>query len=150
MANDTEANALDRNSVIGALEFLFYQMVKKYYKAQRFFLITHKVNRNDQWYTGYAPTTQNSAGYTQQDLHDAIVTVCDVYNVKVIDVYKDSMLNTMFSEYVSPTRYADDASVTNTQYVDKDGLHPLALGYREAYIPLVRQAIGIGTKKATT
>lgn len=147
-ATDAEAEALDRDTVTGAAGYLFFQMVKMHPTAQRFFLITHKVNRNDQYFRGYAPALRNAQGYTQQDLHDALLAVCNVYNVHVIDVYRDGMLNTKFPQYVSPVSYNSDHSVTDKQYVDFDGLHPLALGYLEAYVPLVRQALGVGTVKA--
>lgn len=147
VSTDAEANALNRNNVLDSLQYLFYLMVKKFPRAQRFFVSIHKVYRNDSWFHGYAPTQPNSAGYTQQNLHDGIVATCKVYGVKVIDVYNESMLNTKFSQYVSPTSYSEDSSVTDNYFVDKDGLHPLALGYKEAYVPLVSAALKLGTKK---
>lgn len=146
-STEAEANALNRDTVSGALGFLFYTMIKKYPKAQRFFVIVHKMYypAGDMYY----PTFSNGS-YTQQDLHDLTVEMCHLYNVKVIDVYNDGIINTLFPEYVSPTDYDSDTSVTYTQYVNSDGIHPLDLGYREGYVPLVRQAIEIGTKKVIT
>lgn len=147
--NDTEAAALDRTTVMGAAGYLFYQMIKLHPKAQRFFVIVHKMYNaaNDMYY----PTYQNAATqqYTMNDLHDALVAICHLYNVKVIDIYNDGIINTLFSAYVSDTAYSDDNSVTYTDYVDSDGIHPLDYGYREGYVPLIRQAIGIGTVKTT-
>lgn len=145
VSSDAEAGNLDKATIIGALEFIFYQMIKKYPNAQRFFLITHKT-----YLTGsstYMPTTDNTAGWNQQDLHDTIVSVCAVYGVRVIDVYKDSLINSKFSAYVSPTSYESDQSVTNQYHVDSDGIHPLALGYKEGYVPLVLEALKIATTK---
>lgn len=150
VTTDTEAEALDRSTVMGGLEYLLYKMITLYPKAQRFFLITHKTYATA--YSGasvraYWPTTANQAGYTQQELHDAIVRCCELYNVKVIDVYKDSLINTLYDDYRSDVAYNDDKSKTNTEYVDSDGIHPMAYGYKEGYVPLIKQAIGIGTAK---
>lgn len=146
---DTEANALNRNTVTGAIGFLFYNMIKKFPKAQRFFVVVHKMKRWNKPEIGnpYYPTTQNDQGYTQQDLHDALVEMCELYNVKVIDVYKDGIINTKFEQYVSDVDYSTNPDVTYTDYVNIDGVHPLDFGYREGYVPLIRQAIGIGTVK---
>lgn len=144
---DAQANALDRTTVMGAMGFLFYNMVKKFPKAQRFFLIPHKIYRPNVQI--YYPTYNNSATphYNYQELHDAQVAICNVYNVKVIDVYKDGIINTLFSQYVSNVDFEDDHSITYTEYVNTDGVHPLDYGYRQGYVPLVAQAIGIGTVK---
>lgn len=136
-----ELNALDASTVMGGLQRLFYYMITLFPKAQRFFLITHKTFAEFDGEFRYLPTYQNTAGYTQQELHDAIVQCCNVYNVKVIDVYRDSMLNTAFPQYRSDVAYSTDNTKTETEYVDLDGVHPMALGYREAYLPLIRQAI---------
>ena len=145
VTTDEEAEALDRSTVMGGLEYLFYKIISTYPKAQRYFLSVHKIFRMS---TGvYCPTTANSAGWTQEDLHNATVACCKVYGVKLIDVYNESMINTKFSIYRSQKSYNTDNSVTNTEYVDYDGLHPLAYGYKEGYVPLVMQAIKTGTKK---
>ncbi len=138
VANDTEANALDRDTVIGATEYLFYQMIKLYPKAHRFFLITHK--------TLNYPYTDNSVGYNQQDLHDALVACCKLYNVEVIDVYDESVINTQFSAYVSSVAWSDDPTMADNEYVDSDGVHPCKYGYAQGYVPLVKRALKIGVR----
>lgn len=145
VTTDTEAEALDRSTFTGGLEYLFYQMIKLYPKAQRFFVITHKTWKTNE--SMYCPTTANTQGWTQQDLHDVIVKCCNLYNVKVIDVYNDSMINSLFPEYRSDVAYSTDSSVTNTEYVDYDGVHPLAYGYLQGYVPLIKKALGNGTAK---
>ena len=137
------AEALDRSTVLGGLQYLLYQMIARYPKAQRFFLLTHKTTRNGVDYT----VTANDAGYTQTELFDAIKKVCALYGVKIIDVFGESMINTAFPAYVSGTSYDADNTVTNREFVDSDGVHPLAYGYLHGYIPIVRQALGIGTMK---
>jgi hypothetical protein len=147
VTTDADAALLDRSTVMGGAGYLFYQMIKKFPNAQRFFIITHKT----QWNTGsakdgYCPTRQNTQGYTQKDLHDALVAICNVYGVKVIDVYNDSMINSAFSQYRSPTAWSTDSTVAEQYMVDADGVHPTANGYINGYVPLVRQALAIGTK----
>ena len=142
VTNDTEAAALDKGTLTGGAEYLFYNMIKKYPYAQRFFVIIHKVQRDN---GDYYPTRQNSQGYTQQDMHDRLVEVCKLYNVKVIDVYDEGIINTKHAVYRSTTWWRDDHTIT--AYVDVDGLHPCPQGYLHGYIPLVKKAILEATKK---
>ena len=119
-------------------EYLFYKMLSTYPKAQRFFLLIHKVTREN----GVDCTiTKNAAGYTQTELFDAIRKVCTLYNVKIIDVFSKSVINTAYQQYRSPVSYADDNTVTDREFVDKDGVHPLAYGYLHGYLPVVKQAL---------
>lgn len=141
--DDLGAVELDRQTVLGSLQYLFYSMIQAFPKAQRFFLITHKTQSNGTYWA----TAPNSAGYTQQQLHDAIVACCRLYNVTVIDIYQDSFINSVYPQYRSSIPFSQDNSKTYTEYVDTDGIHPMALGYQDGYIPLVREAIKIGTVK---
>ena len=134
-------NALDLTTVLGALEHLFISCIAKYPDADRFFLITHKVNHLYNGNYTYYPATPNSAGYTQTELHDAIVNACKLYNIQIIDIFAYSPLNTIFDEYVSPIAWSEDHSVTDLYWVDHDGLHPLNYGYQHGYVPLVRKAL---------
>lgn len=143
ITTDTEANAIlakesGVQTVMEAMSVLFYEMIKKYPTAQRFFLIVHKIKKAASGV--YCPTTKNigrGGDFTQQELHDAQVAICNLYNVKVMDIYNNGMLNSIFSQYVSP----------NSNFIDDDGVHPLPLGYTECYLPIVREAIMTGTKK---
>jgi len=143
ITTDTEADAIlakesGVQTVMEAMSVLFYEMIKKYPTAQRFFLIVHKIKKASSG--TYCPTTKNigrGGDFTQQELHDVQVAICNLYNVKVIDIYNDGMLNSIFSQYVSP----------NGNFIDDDGVHPLPLGYTECYLPIVREAIMTGTKK---
>lgn len=130
----TEDSALDLSTFCGGLQHLFYSMIKYYPSAKRYFLITH-MDKTKPW------TVHFTGGYTQTELHDATVAICKIYGVEVIDIFNDSFLNSYFSEYVSDTPYRDDHSVTDTEYIDNDGVHPLALGYTEGYVPLVKKAL---------
>lgn len=157
---DSAADELDRSNVMGALQFLFYKMIKLHPKAQRFFMLVHKVIGAPDRNPGESPDfsngkqdytkTKNKAGYTQTELFDAIKSVCVLYNVKIIDVFNKSPIDTAFSEYVSPISYSDDNSVTYTEFVDFDGLHPLDYGYRYGYVPVVKQALVGGGDSAAS
>ena len=137
-------DGLANDTVMGGLQRLFVIMKRKYPDAHKFFLITHKVCRQGV----YLVTTENIQGYTQQELHDAIVACCRVYGVGVIDVYGDSPLDTYYDDYCSAENYTwtSDPGWVNarnnlTDYVDADGIHPLTRGYLECYVPLVRNAL---------
>lgn len=142
-----EAGALNRATVIGGLEYLFYQMTAIYPKAQRFFLLTHKTKANINGMVADWTVTKNLAGYTQTELFEAIKKVCAKYGVKVIDVFGESVINTAFEVYKSDVAYSTNNSVTNKAFVDSDGVHPLAYGYLHGYVPLVKRALRLGTCK---
>lgn len=91
--------------------------------------------------------SQNRALLTQTDIYNAIKKIAELYGVKVIDVFGESMMNTAFSQYVSDTAWDSDHSISSTEYCDTDGIHPLDKGYNQAYIPLIRQALQLGTAK---
>ena len=147
VTSNAEADALNRDTVLGALQYLLYKMITLHPKAQRFFLFTHRTTASLKGSVVDWGITKNTAGYTQTELYDAMKSVCKLYGVKIIDVYNESMINTAFPVYVSDISYNDDHSVTNTEFVDSDGIHPLAYGYLHGYIPLVKEALGIGTSK---
>ena len=161
LKSESELDSSALGTVMGGLQRLFLIMENQYPDAQKYFVITHKTTRripktingqnvytDQDKYVDFT-VTQNGAGYTQQDLHDAIAQCCAVYGVEVIDVYNDSPLNTALSEYRSPTAYSKDNSVTYTQYVDIDGVHPLSLGYTEYYLPVMLQHIDTATSPKT-
>lgn len=131
--NDTDAAALDLSTVTGGLGFMFYQMVKLFPNAHRFFLMMNRVSNK--------PWAANTAGYTQTQLNEAITAVCKLYGVDIIDVFDKSFISSTFSQYVSPTPYSEDHTVTDLYYIDHDMIHPLALGYRAGYAPLVKEAL---------
>lgn len=147
-------NQLNPATVMGALQKLFLLMIENYPAAQRFFVTTHKIYRNatvNPEKNGYLPTKENDRGYNETQLHDAIVACCKVYNVKVIDVFEDSLINSLFEGYRGDTYYSGNsagATADLVNYFDKDGVHPLERGYLEGYVPLIKDAIQIGTQKS--
>ena len=140
VTTDEEAELLNKATICGSLQYLFYLWIKHYPQAQRFFLLTHK-DKTKPWTKNY------TNGYTQTEMNEAIKAVCALYGVKVIDVFGESMINSAFSQYISPIPYSTDPTVTDKYYVDNDGVHPLDLGYREGYVPLVRKALALATHK---
>ena len=140
-------------TAMGGLQKLLLTMSEKYPDAQQYYLITHRTTqRQGKKIDGsivysesdkYVDWTskQNNNGYTQQDIHDAIVTCCQLYGVEVIDIYNDSELDTANLNYCSKVSYLLDHSITDTNYVDIDGIHPLSLGYSEFYVPAILQHI---------
>lgn len=133
---DEEAALIDQSTVTGGLQYMFYMMIKYYPMAHRFFLITNRLNTRP-----WTPNTGETTGYTQTQLADAIRAVCKLYSVKVIDIFNDSPVDSYFAEYNSPTEYSEDHSVTDLYCIDKDKVHPLALGYKVGYVPFVREAL---------
>jgi hypothetical protein len=131
--DDTAAAALDLSTVTGGLGFMFYQMIKLFPNAHRFFLISNK--------NATRPWTPGEGGFNQTQLHDTIVEMCELYGVDVIDVYNKSFVASTFSQYVSPIPYSQDHTVTDLYYIDNDKIHPLALGYKAGYAPLVKEAL---------
>ena len=143
VTTDAEAAGLDRSTVLGGLQYLLYLMIQRYPRAQRFFLFPHRITHSGTDWT----VTDNVAGYNQTELVDAMEKVCRMYGVRAVDVFNQSMINTAFSVYVSDTAYSDSSIVTHTEFVDSDGIHPLAYGYLHGYIPVVKQALQLGTCK---
>lgn len=135
--NDADDALLDLSTLCGGLQHLFYNMIKLYPMSKRFFVITH---RTKQW-----PWLSGAGGFNQTQMHDAIVTIAAMYGVKVIDIFNNSPMNTAFNEYVSPTPYSDDPTVTDLYYCDADGIHPLALGYKQGYVPFIKEALNTAT-----
>ena len=148
--SQSEADSLDKSTVIGGLQLLFWNMIKKYPKSNRFFLCTHKTTAKASSTSSTIvdwTVTKNNQNYTQTELFNAIKETCKVYGVSVIDVFNESQINTLYAAYKSDTSYDTDPTVGASNFVDNDGIHPLEYGYKNAYVPLVKQAIDNVTKK---
>lgn len=149
----TSVSALNMSTVMGGLQKLFLTMIQEYPTAERFFVTTHKIKKNGVYLVTENNTAgNNTAGYNEADLHDAIVACCNVYNVKIIDVFNDSPINSFFPEYVSNINYTYNPTPTDstgwaeavantTDYINADGVHPLSRGYLEGYVPLILAAL---------
>ena len=93
----------------------------------------------------YYPTRKSGANYTQQEMHDAIVACCHLYGVIPVDVYQDGIMDTKHAQYRTT---ADNYTAAEpTDYCDKDGVHPLAYGYQQVYVPLIKTKLSNATRK---
>ena len=87
---------MDRDTVLGAMQFLFYKMIKFYPKAHRFYVFGHKTSkittngteRIRQDYT----IRKNSENYTMTEMYEAFRVVCKLYGVVVIDVFEKGII----------------------------------------------------------
>lgn len=136
--------SLDLTTIMGGMQKLFLIMWNQYPYAQHYFLINHKIFRNGV----YLVTEPNSGGYNQQELHDAFVACCRVYNIGVIDIFEESSLDTSDPSFLSEFNYKSNndpdwksAWSNETDYVNGDGVHPLNRGYIEYYVPIILQHI---------
>lgn len=134
-------NPSDTTTVIGGLQLLFYKMITMYPYAQRLFVLVHKMGKADG--SKYYPTDANSAGYTQEDMVEAIIATCRVYGVKPVDVYHEGQMDTKFDVYLGDWAADNDSPA----WCNIDRCHPLHNGYVNVYVPLIWQALAGGTKK---
>ena len=117
-------------------------MIKLYPKAQRYFVIVHRMGKaNGTYYPTYTPS---GGHFNQRQLHDALVSCCELYGVTVIDVYSEGIMDTRFSQYRSSESNWRNAAATD--FCDADGVHPLAYGYQQAYLPLIRRAMNVSSR----
>lgn len=109
-------------TICGALESIFRQAINKWCGKPIMFVITHKI--------GGTAFTQNTAGYTFDDVHTKIVGICHKYSIPYYDAYQDSGLNS----------YID---IMNTTYMTAgvsgrpDHTHPNEEAYKRYYVPQV-------------
>lgn len=109
-------------TICGALESIFRQAINKWCGKPIMFVITHKI--------GGTAFTQNTAGYTFDDVHEKIVGICHKYSIPYYDAYQDSGLNS----------YID---IMNTTYMTAgvsgrpDHTHPNEEAYKRYYVPQV-------------
>lgn len=121
----TEADytsTVDDTTVCGALESIFRQAINKWCGKPIMFVITHKI-----YGTAY---TQNTAGYTFDELHNKIVGICNKYSIPYYDCYEDGGLNSYMN-------------IMNTTYMTAgasgvpDYTHPNEEAYKRYYVPQV-------------
>lgn len=93
--NDTQ-----NSTVYGALDTLAKGLRAKYPNAFIFFMTTFKLG-------DYLPEV-NSAGYTLQDVADAVIEVCAKYDIPVLDMYREGkfelVMNTEESDGSHPSQ----------------------------------------------
>lgn len=125
------SSTVDKTTVCGALESIFRQAINKWCGKPILFVITHKILN-----TAF---TENTAGYTFQELHDKIVGICKKYSIPYYDCYEDGGLNA----------YID---IMNTTFLtagssgEPDGCHPNEEAYKRYYVPQVIDLINNNLK----
>ncbi len=110
--------ALDTTTVCGALETIFRYM--KEIDKPAVFVISHKIQ--------HTAEIQNDSGDTFADYHDAMVAICEKYNVPYYDAFLDSGLDG--SNTKINTLY-----LTGNSEGKSDGTHPNAKAYGYYYVP---------------
>lgn len=163
----------DFTTVMGGLEKVLHYA--SYYKnAQKFFLIMHRVNQTSKTtlVNGkhcYWSSDKCNAGYNYDTLRENIIKACNMYGVKVIDIYNDSCLSMIPMQEGEPdakdgywhisgqnTKVEDSVTVkskilcANLTYFDWKGIHPTLTGYRIGYKKHILQALRLATKKGVS
>ena len=128
--NDYTGN-VDITTVSGALEKIFRDSINKWIGKPILFVITHKI-----YNTAY---TQNSAGYTFEELHDRIVAICNKYSIPYYDCYKDGGLNSYMS--IMNTTFMTAGNSGQPDYT-----HPNEEAYKIYYVPQVIDLINKNLK----
>lgn len=128
---------------------------------------------------GNVDMSKISGYYTYDELRENINKGCQMYGVKVIDMYNESCLSAvpLIKAAVESKPVTSDSTTVNYWHVngiqtkvrsdviltakpevyiadvelfDWEGIHPTLLGYQVGYEPYVRQALSLGTKKTDT
>ena len=139
--NNDNPESMNKNTVMGALNYLFYKMVTLYPNAQRFFLMPQHTWNWDR--------INGDGGWNFDTFHENVTKVCNMYGVKIIDLYTQSPINTRYAEYRSTTSYSETPPDTEKAWVNYDGIHPLPFGYTNGYVPFVKEALKTATHKET-
>lgn len=117
--------------------------------------------------SGSLDTSKFEGHYFYNTLRENIIKACQMYGVKVIDIFNDSCINLIPLNKVTPVTnggywyigsvntkikesqalIADEIYVANLDYFDWNGVHPTALGYEIGYRPHIVNALRLATKK---
>lgn len=113
---------VDKTTICGALESIFRQAINKWCGKPIMFVITHKI--------GGTAFTNNTAGYSFNDVHDRIVGICHKYSIPYYDAYQDSGLNS-YLDIMNTTFMTAGASGR------PDHTHPNESAYKKYYVPQI-------------
>lgn len=116
-------SSLDKETFIGALEYIMLYMVTNHPSARVLYVIEHK---SAAWNTTKPNTQLKFAAY-----RDAIIAVCEKYSVDFVDIW---VLGTL-------ALALDDNSIGTYTQKDEGTIHPNAAGYALAYNPFVDSAL---------
>ena len=113
-------NVLDNTTVLGALEDILRQSIKKWVGKPICFVIVHKV-LDTAW-------TKNSQGYTFEELREQMIGLLNKYSIPYYDCYEKGGLNAYIDEL-------NNAYLTGGESTSGDGCHPNKEGYERYYVP---------------
>ena len=116
-------SGLDKETFIGALEYIVLYMVTNHPSARILYVIEHK---SAAWNTTKPNTQLKFAAY-----RDAIIAVCEKYSVDYVDIWSLGTLALAL----------DDNSVGVYTQANEGTIHPNAAGYALAYNPYVDAAL---------
>ena len=108
----------DGATMIGAMEKIFQYIQTNFPTIKIYFVTVHKALA--------LYNSRNAIDKTMEDYYNAAVEACNRYSVEVIDVWKNSGLNTFFDSMKIYTG-------------NSDGIHPTVDGYNKFYMPLIEQ-----------
>lgn len=143
--NNDNPEAMNKNTVMGGLQYLLYKLLKTYPNAQKIFVMPFHQWDHDR--INSVAGDGGSGGWNFDDFYENVLKVCKLYGVIVADVYTRSPMNTRYSEYRSATNYSSTPTDGTKAWVNYDGVHPLPYGYTNGIVPLVKEALRIITKK---
>lgn len=115
-------NEVDPTTVCGALETIFRYMKQR--DKEVVFVISHKIKST--------ADHENAMGDTFADYHDAMVGLCEKYDVTYYDAFLDSGLDGSNEEH-------NALYLTGNSSGEPDGTHPNEEGYRKFYVPQLIQ-----------
>lgn len=116
----TYTDEINTDTFIGALEYLFRNLINNYPNCRFIYITTHNV-RND-----YNNPNANNNTYT--DFINATINTCKKYGIPYVDLYHQSQLNTGIDILKQFTN-------------NNDGLHPTKEGYNKFYTPYIMERL---------
>lgn len=108
---------VDSSTFYGGLETLFRNLLSRFPNKKIAFITNHNINN--------ILTQNNSINLKFKNYYDAIIETAQKYAIPVIDMTKNSQLNTGIAYF------------KNTYTVNSDGVHPNTNGYNIFYVPYI-------------
>lgn len=108
---------VDSTTFYGGLETLFRNLLSRFPTKKIAFVTNHNVNNIN--------TQANAIGVTFKQYYEAIINTAHKYAIPVIDLTKNSQLNTAI------------LSFRNNYTINGDGVHPSTTAYNLFYVPYV-------------
>ena len=120
-----------RNTIIGASDYIFYALRNTFPKAKIVFVMYHHMPIEvDGTYTF------TDINERQEQEHEAFVKVCTKWGIPIADVFAEGQLNSQMEEMAKLYFNAKTGEKWN-----RDIAHPNALAYRRFYMPLIREKL---------